>query len=271
MAEAPDLNRPIDLKQNGMVQYGLDDGMLVDFYEEPMFMEYLSKTAGSPIYRMQIMTRIRQPGNRLTIWTHPTKGITYEMVIDPDSGEYHTNWDILEVCENGDVPEPTKYPKAWAAFMRKGISADTGLPIEQWGTVSRSYAESLKAQHIHTVEALAGLTDQQCQGIMGAVKYRDLAKAHLDEKARTSILAREQERASRFEEMAAQQAKTIEDLKASVMALQAQVNGKAGFPQPPPSGVRPQTEHQVIAPELAQMSKAQAQKKHKIPPAERAA
>lgn len=265
MADNSDFSRPIDLKENGMVKYGLDDGMLVDFFEEPVFMEYLSKTAGSPIYRMQIMTRIRQPGNRLTIWTHATKGITYEVVLDPESGEYHTNWDILEVMENGDIPEPTKYPKAWASFMRKGISADTGLPIEQWGVISRSYAESLKAQHIHTVEALAALTDQQCQGIMGAVKYRDLAKAHLDQKAHTSILAREQERANRFEEMNAIQAKQIQDMQAAIQAMQSQLNGRQGFASPQESGVRPATAHQAIAPELQKMSVDNAKKKHKIP------
>ena len=259
---------------DGTVSYGLDEGMLVEFYEEPEYMEYLSKATGHPIYRQRIMTRIIQPGNTKTIWVHQTKGIEYEMVTDPESGEYHTNWDILEVCENGDPPEPTKYPKAWAKFLRKGISADTGHPIEQWGTVSRSYAESLKAMHIHTVEALAGLSDTAAQSMMGAMKYRDLARAYLDDRAKTEVVAKEQERAARFEEIASQQAKQIEALQQHVMALQSRINNAS---EP---GGRVQSAGPAIGPELAtynkaegarQMSVKDAKRKHKIPVPDQAA
>lgn len=251
--------------QSGMVvSYGLDDNMIVEFYEEPLHMEYLSKQVGHPIFRMQIMTRIIQPGNRNTVWTHQTKGITYEMVIDPESGEYHTNWDLQEVCDNGDPPEPVKYPNAWKRFMRKGTSADVGLPIEQWAVVSRSYAESLKAQHIHTVEALAGLTDQAAQNIMGAIKYRDLARAHLDDRARSQIVAREQEKATRAEEQNQHLAKQVEALQQHVLALQAKLAG-SDLPMPVHGQNRMVTETAPIAGELKKMSKANAQKKHRIP------
>lgn len=261
--DAPDFAAPRDLRKDGSntVSYGLDDGMLVEFFEEPEHMEYLSKTVGHPIFRMRIMTRIMQPGNRNTVWVHATKGIQYEMVIDPDSGEYHTNWDILEVCDNGDPPEPNKYPTAWSRFMRKGVTADSGLPIEQWGTVTRSYAESLKANHIHTVESLAGLTDQAAQSIMGAVKYRDLARAYLDDGKRMQIVAREQERAARLEEQCQTQSRQIESLQQHVMALQHQIAGG----QVPQAAGRMVESAPVIAQELRAMSKQQAQKKHKIP------
>jgi len=274
MRETPDFAPPRDIRKDGTmtVSYGEEAGMIVEFYEEPLYMEYLSKTVGSPIYRMQIMTRLLQPGNNKTTWVHQTKGITYDMVVDPESGEYHTSWDVLEVCENGDAPEPTKYPQAWNRFLRKGVSADVGLPIEQWGAISRSYAESLKAQHIHTVEALSQLTDQAAQNIMGAVKYRDLARAHLDEKARTRIVAKEQERAARFEETCAMQSKQIQELTASVLALQAQLASNGQIAPIIPAAPNPQLGSQAAnGAQLKQMSKAQAGKKHKIPGPETAA
>lgn len=258
---------------NMTVSYGLDDGMLVEFYEDPEFMEYLSKQVGHPIYRMRIMTRIIQPGNTKTVWCHQTKGIEYEMVIDPESREYHTNWDIQEVCDNGDVPEPVKYPNAWNKFMRKGISADTGHPIEEWGTVSRSYAMSLKAMHVHTVEALASLSDIQAQNIMGAIKYRDLAKAYLDDRVKTEIVAREQEKAARYEEQCANQARQIEALQQHVLALQSRLNGGEGAA---PAGGRLIESTEVgsqlgkynEAERTRQMSTSDARKRHKIPVAD---
>jgi hypothetical protein len=257
------------------VSYGMDNGMLVEFFEEPEFMEYLSKQTGHPIYRMRIMTRIIQPGNTKTVWVHQTKGIVYEMVIDPDSKEYHTAWDIQEICDNGDVPEPNKYPNAWNKFQRKGISADTGHPVEEWGAISRSYAASLKAMHIHTVEALAALSDQAAQSIMGAIKYRDLAKAYLDERDKLAIVAKAQETATRLEEVTASQAKQIESLQQHVLALQARLNGTE---QPAPS--RMQAEGTQIAGQLGdynkkegtrQMSVKEAKGRHKIPVDDRAA
>jgi hypothetical protein len=268
--DAPDFVPPRDLRKDGTgtVSYGLDDGMLVEFFEEPEHMEYLSKTTGHPIFRMRIMTRIMQPGNRNTVWVHATKGITYEMVIDEESGEYHTNWDILEVCENGDAPEPTKYPIAWNRFLRKGVTADSGLPIEQWGTVTRSYAESLKASHIHTVQALASLTDSAAQSIMGAIKYRDLARAYLDDAKRTEILASEQEGRARAQEQNAELTKKVEALQQHVLTLQSRISGSE---VPAPAG-RMVASAEPIANEIRKMSKGEAQKKHKIPgPENRAA
>lgn len=249
---------------SGTVSYGLDQGMLVEFFPQQVHMEYLSKTTGHQIFQERIHTRIVMPGNRQTVWVHETKGVVYEMALDPESGEYHTVWDILEVCENGDVPEPNKYPNAWSRFMRKGISTDVGMPIEQWGTISRSYAESLKANHIHSVEALAALSDLQCQNIMGAVKYRDLAKAHLDDGKRVQILAREQERATQAEERLAVQAKQIEALQQHVMSLQSRLQGTEA---PAPAG-RIVTQTATIPDQLKSMSVKQAKGKHRIPPRE---
>jgi hypothetical protein len=258
--------------EGGMtVAYGTDDGMIVEFYEDTQYMEFLSQQTGHPIYRMQIMTRIVQPGNTKTVWVHPCTGIKYDMAIDPQSGEYHTTWEELDSCENGDVPEHLKYPKAWKRFMRKGVSADTGLPIEEWGIVSKSYAMSLKAMHVHTVEALASLTDQAAQTIMGAVKYRDLARAYLDDRQKMAIVSREQANASQANEQLAEALGKIEALQQHVLALQQRLNdGPTAMGGGRMIGVAP-----VVADELKtynqqekirQTSVKDAKRKHKIPP-----
>lgn len=234
MNEAPDFAAPHHLgtaRQGGRnssnidnssatVSYGLDEALFVEFYPENVHMEYLSKVSGHPVYQERIFTRIIMPGNRLTVVVHQTKGITYETVQDPDSGEYLTNWEVMEQQENGDQVEPEKYPNAWRRFMKKGTRSDQGHPVEEWGTLTRSYAASLKAQNIHTIEALASLSDSMAQNIMGAIKYRDLAKAYLDDAARVAIVSKEQERASRFEEQTTIQARQIEQLQAELMRLQ---------------------------------------------------
>lgn len=260
----------------GTVAYGTDDGMIVEFYDEPVLMEALSADVGHPIFQMRIMTRIYQPGNRTTVWVHQTKGIKYEMCVDEESKEYFTDWELQEVTDAGEAPEPNKYPAAWNRFLKKGIATDRGTPIEEWGVVTKSYAMSLKALHIHSVEQLAGLSDQSAQSIMGGRKYRDLAKAHLDDREKTRLVSHEQERASRFEEMCASQAKQIEELRLTVGALQHRLSDRAIDTPMPQRQVHPghiQTEMAARSEEnmvkSGSMKKSKA--KHKLPQSEEAA
>jgi DNA-binding transcriptional regulator YhcF (GntR family) len=189
--------------------------------------------------------RIVAPGNSKTVWDTLASGIEYDTAIDPDSGEYHTTWEVLQQCANGDQPDTAKYPKAWARFMRRGEKADDGWPIEEWGVVTRSYAESLKLLSIPTVEALAALSDANAATIMGGRKYRDLAKAAVDERARNRIVASEQAKASRAEEKVNLQDEKIKQLEATIanmqtqfaqgMRAQAPVIQQQGAPPPAPA------------------------------------
>lgn len=240
------------------VAYGDDAGWIVTFREEPEFMEYLSKQSGAPVYRNRLMTNMISPGNTKTIWDHPTTGISYEMTIDPESGEVHTVWEIMEQCENGDSPEPLRFPNAWARFLKKTTTAVEGFPIEEWGVITKTYAASLKAQNIHTLQQLANLSDMNAQSIMGAIKYRDLAKAALDDRAKTRILSREQERASQAEEKNALLTKQVAELQEAVLRLQAERSTAA--PSQVFQGDRAPAAHAASAPQLRQLSTAQAKK-----------
>lgn len=208
-----DFARPIDINASGRVSYGLDDGLLVEFYIKPKLMEALTHSEGHPIHEDRVFTRIVAPGNTKTTWDYESKGIIY--LYDNESGEqagYNIDENLpIEVCD------PVRFPKAWERFQKKGQKVNEGWAIETWGAITRSLAENLKSMNIHTVEALAGLSDANVTNIMGGLKYRNLAKAALDEAQLLSLASVEQERANRAEE----RSRGLED---QLKAMQAQID-----------------------------------------------
>ncbi len=202
---------------------GLDGDLIVEFYIKPFPMEFLSERSGFPIFQDRIWVRIVTPGNNKNVWDTLAAGIEYDTAVDPDSGEYHTTWEVRGILANGEKPDPDKYPNAWARFMKRGEQAQMGWPIEEWGVVTRSYAESLKMMNIPTVEALAQLSDANAGGFMGGRKYRDLARAALDERDRNKIVAQEQARASAAEEKCRMQDERIKSMEAMLNALQQRI------------------------------------------------
>lgn len=209
-----DFARPIDLREGGRVTYGTDDGFLVDFEIKPCLMEFLSKEQGHPIYEDRIYTRMVSPGNTKTIWYHETKGVVYQH----DEDGQVSGYDVQDL-DGGEPAEPNRFPKAWARFTAKGQKIKEGWAIEEWGAVTRSFAETLKALNIHTVEALAALSDANCTSFLGGRKFRDLAKAAMSEAETLSLASAEQERANRAEEENQKLRKDLEALKTQVAAL----------------------------------------------------
>jgi hypothetical protein len=206
----------------GEAGQGLDGELIVEFYIKPYAMEYLTESMGFPIFQDRIWVRIVAPGNSRTVWDTLAAGITYDTAIDPQSNEYHTTWEVLGQCPNGDPPDAAKYPNAWARFMRRGEKADDGWPIEEWGVVTRSYAESLKMLAIPTVEALAALSDANVAQVMGGRKYRDLARAALSERERNKIVASAQAEATRAQERSNLQDEKIKQLEQTIAQMQNQ-------------------------------------------------
>jgi hypothetical protein len=231
-SQTPELTAPRTMRdfngQSGTVVYGLDSGLHASFYIKPFHMEFLSEVHGSPIFQDRIYVRIVAPGNSKTVWDTFARGIAYDTAVDPESGEYFTEWTEMSQMPNGDMTDMQRYPNAWAAFKKKGEQPKMGYPIEEWGVITRSFAESLKLLNVHTVESLASLSDQAAQTIMGGMKYRELAKAHLDDKARNEIVARETNRADRYESQVTQLSHENDALKEQLDALQAQFAQLAG-------------------------------------------
>lgn len=257
---------PVETDQPGRtVAYAKadDEGFIVTFYESTEYMEYMSKQAGHPIFRLRIMTRLVAPGNTKTIWEHPTTGLNYTMAIEPDTGEIQTDYEVMEQCENGDPPEPLRFPRAWNRFLRRATADHDGVPIEEWGAITKTFAASLKMMNVHTVQGLAGLTDGNAQNIMGALKYRDLAKAYLSEREKTRLVASEQAKAERAQEEAADLRRQVKELQAAVGQLTQALSASGVAPV---QGIRIAAEHGHKV-ELQEFTAEQsARRKQKKPP-----
>lgn len=216
-----DFARPIDIKEGGRVQYGLDSGLLVEFYIKPKLMQAISETRAMPTYEDRVYTRIVSPGNTKTTWDYETKGLLYQHDEVGAVVKYEVNESLpVEDCD------PVRFPNAWGRFTKKNEKVNTGWAIEAWGAIPRSFAESLKAMNIHTVEALAGLSDATATSFMGGLKFRNLARAALDEQKTLEIASAEQERANKAEERVRQLEETVKAMQAQIADSQ-QKKGKA--------------------------------------------
>jgi hypothetical protein len=206
--------RPYDLRGGGPtapVAYGTDDGLLVEFEVKPVLLEHLSEVGGYPRYEDRVFTRIVAPGNTKTQWYHQTKGLTVKYDEDGNFAGFEIN------DTANDQAEPNRFPKAWARFTKKNEKVNQGWPIEEWGAIPRSFAETLKAMNIPTVEALSILKDADAQQLMGGIKFRNLARAALDDRIANAQLA------------AAQAAQTKandenEELKRRLAGMQQQID-----------------------------------------------
>lgn len=119
-----------------------------------------------------------------------------------------------------------RFPKAYAAFKARDQKPLEGMPIEQWAVVSRAVALTLKAAHIHTVEALAAVHDGLVDRIASnGRELREKARAWLED-ARSGAAA--QKLASEKKELQDQ----IASLQAQIAALQAGAGNKPAGPAP---------------------------------------
>jgi hypothetical protein len=205
---------PQTLGVGGKVIYGTEKGLLVRFYAKPVLMEAISKEQGYPYYEDRVYVNIVSPGNTKTVWDMLARGVTPKYKKISEEEYEQDGWEIDDTEGESD---PTKYPEAWALFVKKGEKIDKGWDISEWGAITRSFAESLKGLNIPTVEALAGLSDQAASNIMGGRKFRDMAKAALDESELMSLATKEQEKASKAEER-------VKALEKQIEGMQAQIN-----------------------------------------------
>ena len=213
-----DFASPRDVVEGGRVTYGADDGLLVEFYIKPRLMEALSKERGYPTYEDRINTRIVSPGNTKTTWDYETKGVNY--LYGEEGTDQEGTVIGYEVDEGYEgISDITRFPKAWAKFTKKNEKLNDGWAIEEWGAIPRSFAETLKSMAIPTVEALAGLSDAAASNIMGGLKFRNLARAALDERENTAQLSAAQELAERQKEDNRQLTEQMAALKAEIASL----------------------------------------------------
>ena len=179
-----------------------DSRLQVRFYKRPVQQEHESQEAGRPIFK---------------------------------------EFDFVHICVAGDTlteidtyvlpSHKTRFPQQWANYMnRQGANEPdiVGTPVSEWPIVSKSQAEELRALKFHTVEAIAGASDQQLQRMgmaagMSPYAFRDKAKSFLNLAiASAETDKRDQELNSLREELAKKELETAK-IKAETDAKLAQM------------------------------------------------
>ena len=179
-----------------------DSRLQVRFYKRPVQQEQESLAAGRPIFKEFDFVHICVAGDSLT-------------EIDTYALSSHKQ----------------RFPIQWANYQNRQGANDqevVGTPVSEWPLVSKSQAEELRAMKFHTVEAIAGASDQQLQRMgmaagMSPYAFRDKAKAFLN-LATTAAETdkREQEINALKEELAKKELETAK-MKAETDAKLAQM------------------------------------------------
>ena len=135
----------------GFLTFGTDRRLMVRFFTLPVLQPYQSNTAGRPVYVGQDMIEVRQPGERDAVIRPAHSGDTY------------------------------RFPKQWEAFQAKREQVQDGIPLANLFPAEPEVVEMLKELRIHTVEALAGLTEQGIGRVgMGGRAWVKKATDYLD-------------------------------------------------------------------------------------------
>ena len=138
---------------------GADSRLQVRFYKRPVHQEQESLAAGRPIYKEFDFVHICVAGDTLT-----------------------------EIDTYALANHKQRFPIQWANYQnRQGANDEevVGTPVSELPIVSKSQAEELRAMMFHTVESIAGASDQQLQRMgmaagMSPYAFRDKAKAFLN-------------------------------------------------------------------------------------------
>ena len=129
-----------------------EDRVFAQFYKHAKQNSTKTKEAGRPIYDEVDYVVIMVPGDKDNIVRRPVRG-----------------------------NDPQRFPKQWDQYQR-GVTeqAQSGTPLEAWPMVTRAQVEELKFFGVHTIEALAGMPDQQAQNFMGIHKLKQAARDHIE-------------------------------------------------------------------------------------------
>lgn len=162
----------------------------VGFGFMPMQDHKKSQTAGHPVFKDVEFCKIVVPGDKQSVYCQPAK--------DEDRH---------------------RFPKAYAAFKNRESTPLEGLPIEQWPQVTRAMSMTLKAMHVHTVEALAEVNDANL-GNLGQFG-RDLrakAQAYVKQAGDSAALNKMAEEKRALEEQLKTMQQQLNDLASRVPA-----------------------------------------------------
>jgi hypothetical protein len=161
-------------------RYRMDATLAVKIYNSPVQDKPATEEAGRPIFKEIPFISIRAPGDKLMAVVRP----------------------IMEM-------DKRRFPEHWKKYLAREEQTVSGTPLSEWGGVTRSQIEEMKFFNIHSVEQLAGMADNNTQGMRGLITLKQKAAAYLeasDKNATTSALTTAK---SEIEELKAQMAELL--------------------------------------------------------------
>lgn len=140
------------------VIYGDDSNLFVEFYDEEVYNSFKSEESGRAVYDRHVYCKVIFPADRLKTFIEKVK------MEDDIHGPSH----------------PHRFPRQWAAYQAQHEQVPDGMPIEQWPPMTKQRIRELKSMHLHTLEQIAALDDQNGPNIgLDWRKLREMARAHL--------------------------------------------------------------------------------------------
>lgn len=137
-------------RNGGLVEFGDDARLFVEFVSRSVQDEVQSRDAGRPVFVQVDYVRIRQPGERD---------------------------EILRPAHRGDQQ---RFSRRWQAYQEGRQELPAGTPLSILFPNNPEVVENLKYDKIFVVEQLAALNDTQIGNIgLGGRQFVDKAKAFL--------------------------------------------------------------------------------------------
>lgn len=174
-----------------------EPGVQVEFFLDKVLQGKESKDAGREIYKDEPHVRIRVAGQ-----------------------------DKSDVCREVKEKDKIRFPEEWSAFEKGMAPPSYGTPVEQWGRITPSLANTLRTINIRTVEDIASLTDAGVNEVgPGGFKLRDDARKFLSLSQASADLSRMEdlEKANKEKDEALRtQAGQLADLESKVAQLMAE-------------------------------------------------
>lgn len=165
----------------------LEPHAIIEFYVEPVEDARASREAGRPIFRDTEMVWIRYVGDP----TRDLRAFAHEKAFMAPKGD-----------DRGHLTYAERFPDHYAVFKSQAHEFAVGTPLDMLPFLRKARIAELKAKHVTTVEALAGLNERGIAECGPATQNEvNLTKAWLDKSgqalevakanARTDELARE--------------------------------------------------------------------------------
>jgi len=137
--------------QGGMVAYGADDRLWVRFFTQSVQNSWKSQETGRPVFEPKDFIELIQPGERDKL--------------------------VREVRDE----DKYRFPRKWEAYQAGLAQAPDGTPLSILYPSEPHIVDMMRLLVIHTIEQLAGLTEQGIQRLgMGGREHVARAKRYLE-------------------------------------------------------------------------------------------